>query len=731
MRRICISALFVLLLLSQVVLAVEIKGYVQSVSGKPIPKAFVLDRATGAKAMTDALGGFSLEVQAPGRVRLEVLHPDYFENEFIVTVKDGGQPISLVLVPNIQQNEEVTVTALRYPEPTTKIPAAATLIETRTIEERMAPNITEALNSLPGVAPLGSGGFSLVPSIRGMARNRILLLIDGARVVSDRRTGPNASFISPDDIDRIEVLRSPSSIFYGSDAIGGVVQIFTKAAPEGDGLHGRVHAGYGTVNQAVSSGVALSGVKDAFSFFLSYQNEDADDYRTPQGLVPYSHFTQGSLFGKLAYRTEQREIEGFFLAARGTDIGKPNTNSASKPTWYPRENQNLAHFRWLEKNVGGGDLTFNAFLNPNFLETRTQKIKNAAVTQETSSRTESKDFGLQLNYGRKLSEDFRLSGGADFFGRAGVRAVNNDAYFDSQGNTTRTTSETPYSDGRRSDFGLYVSVDYGGVPRVDLVGGLRWDHIAQDAHPGGGTIAQENRYDAVTGFLAASYRFTDQLMAFANASRAYRAPGLSELFYSGITGRGYIISNPDLVPELSLNFDLGLKWISNRIFAAVYGFVYNIDGFIDRYLVAESTYTYGNVEDGRIRGFELEVEAFPLSGWKVYGNLAAMRGTSAATGARLNDIPPFRVNFGTKVWIRRLSFEVGGTVQAEKSSPGPAEIALPGAAVFGFKVAYDFGRLAAFLNAGNIFDKFYLARPDPEAMQEPGRSFIFGMHYGF
>ena len=96
-----------------------------------------------------------------------------------------------------------------------------------------------------------------------MARNRILILIDNARITSDRRTGPSASYISPEDIDRIEVLRSPSSIFYGSDAIGGVVHIFTKTARE-EGIHGGIHAGYGTNGNNAEYGLNLSGKKGPY-----------------------------------------------------------------------------------------------------------------------------------------------------------------------------------------------------------------------------------------------------------------------------------------------------------------------------------------------------------------------------------------------------------------------------------------------------------------------------------
>ena len=162
----------------------------------------------------------------------------------------------------------------------------------------MPANVAEGLSATPGVAALGSGGFSLVPSVRGLARRRVLYLIDGARLSSERRTGPNASFISPEDVDRIEVLRSPASVLYGSDAIGGVIHILTREPELRPGIRGRINARYGTVNAEKGGGFSLEGANGATGFLLSFQGVDADDYASPSGRVLQSRFAQGSLLGQ-------------------------------------------------------------------------------------------------------------------------------------------------------------------------------------------------------------------------------------------------------------------------------------------------------------------------------------------------------------------------------------------------------------------------------------------------
>jgi outer membrane receptor protein involved in Fe transport len=724
--------LFALLLLAAGASAAEVKGIVVSPAQHPVAGAVVLHRPSGAKTETDASGAFVLGLPDGERFILEVIHPDYYEREFQLGPKELARKIVLVLVPLIKQSEEVIVTALRYAEPSMNLPAASSVIMGETLAEKMAPNINDALQEVSGVASIGTGGFSLVPTIRGMARRRVLYLIDGARLESDRRTGPNASFLSPEDIERIEVLRSPSSVFYGSDAIAGVIHIMTKS-PRFDGaIHGRLLTSYSTVNGEKGIGLELGGSSRAWGFSLSVHSEDAGDYRMPGGArVLQSQYTQGSLLAKVAHRTDKREIDLSFLGARGKDIGKPNANAATKPTSYPRENQNLVQFHWKEKGVGrDGELLFHAFVNPNFLETLTDTY-DGFLTQESFARTDSTDYGAQLSYARRLSPAFRLEGGADYFGRAGADAFNRYTSFDPFGDVTEVVDEYPHVDGSRGDLGVFLSVDYSGVHRLDLLGGVRYDILRMEALPLGATSPVVTRDDQPTGFLGVSYRLAGPVTAFVNVSRAYRLASINEKYYTGISGRGFIIGNPDLLPERSLNFDTGLRFLSKHHFFGLYAFTYRIDDMIERYRPDPTTYTYGNIERGRLQGLEFEAEAFLLPGWKVFGNVAAIRGRSLVSGDPLNDVPPVRLYGGTRYWAGRFSAEINATVCLAKAAPGPAEIAVAASEVVNLKAGYLWRGLEFHLMLGNAFNATYVSRADAEAMVEPGRNLRLGVSYAF
>jgi outer membrane receptor protein involved in Fe transport len=716
-------------------LAVEIKGEVLNLEGKPVAEAVVLHRKSGNKALTDEKGLFTLNIPDEEKIRLEIIHPDYIEQEIALTSKELLRKVTITLIPYIMQREEIVVTALRYPESSASVPAAETVIPKETLEEKMSSNISEGLSNIPGVSNIGAGGFSLVPNIRGLARRRVLIMIDNARVTSDRRTGPNASFVDPKNIERIEVLRSPSSVFYGSDAIGGVIHILTKESSMQERFSGEINAKYGSINQEKGLGFSLEGSKKNVGFLLSFQGNDARNYSSPSGEILQSQFTQASLFAKISYKKEKREIHLSFLGSRGYDIGKANQDSLTKPTWYPKESQNLLQVHWHEKGLGkDGELTLQAYFNPNFLETIKENKEDSLTTEESYSKTQSLDYGFHLSYGKKIGKYMRLKGGTDFYARSSVKAYNVDKSFDLEGNITRVLEEWPFAEGTRKDIGFFLSLDYSGVKNIDLVSGIRWDSLQMEALPGGASPSEEKNYHTWTGFLGCSAKLSKQIVIFGNLSRAYRAASLNEMFYTGITGRGFIIANPDLSPEKSFNLDAGLKLIFKRFFAGIYSFYYEINDLIERYLIDpdERIYAYGNVNKGKISGYELEIEYYPFPGWKIFGNYFSFSGQSRTTQDALNDIPPSRLFMGTRLWIERLSFEINTTLQQEKKMPGPAEIAIPGFGVVNVKASYLYNSsFSLYLVLSNLLNKNYLARPDPDSVAEPGRNFIFGLSYSF
>jgi hypothetical protein len=105
----------------------------------------------------------------------------------------------------------------------------------------------------------------------------------------------------------------------------------------------------------------------------------------------------------------------------------------TKPTWYPRENQNLLQLHWKEKNVGkDGEILVHAFVNPNFLETLTDTY-DGFLTRRAFAKTDSTEYGVQASYSKKVASSLRLEGGLDYFGRAGAHAVNTYTSYDEFG----------------------------------------------------------------------------------------------------------------------------------------------------------------------------------------------------------------------------------------------------------------------------------------------------------
>ncbi|MFB0564566.1 MAG: TonB-dependent receptor domain-containing protein [Candidatus Aminicenantaceae bacterium] len=731
MRRILFS-FFIFILSLSYCFSLEIRGKVITIEGKPVKDVIILHRLSQKETTTDTEGFFSLDVPEGKRIRLEIIHPDYIEQEILISQQHFSKKITVTLLPYIRQKEEVVVTALRHPEVSSSIPAAETVIPKETLEEKMVPNIASGLLHLPGLSNIGSGGFSVVPNIRGLARRRVLILIDNARVTSDRRTGPNASFVNPLDIEKIEVLRSPSSVFYGSDAIGGVIHILTKKTSLQESIKGKINMKFGTVNLEKTAGISLQATKGKTGFYLSFRGTDAENYSSPYGEVLQSQFTTSSLFSKISYQSEKRDIHLSYLGARGFNIGKPNRDSEIQPTWYPIENQNLLQLSWLEKEVGNeGDISFHLYLNPHYLETKKEKIK-VYKTEESFSRTQSLDFGFQVSLGKRFSQYFRLKGGTDFFGRFKAKAQNKNTYFDSSGSIEKVTEEFPFTKGKRQDLGFFLSFDYTGIKRLDLVGGLRYDVLKMQATPGSVSFSQKSSHRAWTGFLGATFKMSEVIVAFANLSRAYRAPSLSESFYSGITGRGFVIGKPDLRSETSFCLDAGLKFIHTRYFAALYLFHYKIDDMVERFRSSEKIYTYGNIEKGRIQGIELEIEYFPFPGWKIFGNLYSFRGISQVTGDPLNDLPPSRLFIGTRVWRGHFWAELNGNIQWNKKNPGPAEISIPGYETVNLQAGYLLdSSLRLYFSISNLLNRSYVPRPDPDALEVAGRNFILGLSYVF
>jgi outer membrane receptor protein involved in Fe transport len=680
--------------------------------------------------LTNENGEAQISLLGQDKLEITIMHPNYMEKRKVLTVSNVKGEEVIQLEPLIKQSEEVVVTATRYPEKITEVPAIETVLNSIELEERGSNNIESSVQTVLGVSSIGSGGFSKVPSIRGMARRRILLLVDNARINSDRRTGPSASFIMPDDIDKIEVMRNPGSVFYGSDAIGGVIHIITKKPDLENNFSGKARFRYGFNNQEKEAGVSLNLARGNYGAYLSLQGADAENYKTSDGEVPYSYFSNYGFFTKLIYSNEAREIELSLLINKGVDIGKPSINSLEQPTWYPKETHNLVNFLWKEKITTNDGVNFRFYLDPNKLETHKDTI-DVFKTKESLAINKSTDYGLQIGYSKVINERFRLNSGVDMNGRYKVNAENIDKKYNEAGEVIKTSSYSSIVDGKRSDYGIYMALDYT-KDNLDINMGIRYDYIKISSGDTGYITEREYNGDAVTGFVGVSYELAKDVILIGNVARAYRMPELSERFYVGITGRGYVIGNPNLKAERSNNLDFGLRILKKSFYMGLYSFYYKIDDMVERYKLGSTVYTYGNIEKGVIKGFEYELEYYPYQGLKIFANGMNYYGKSEATGMYLNDVPPYRIICGGRIYKGDYWVELNAVYQHKHSRVGPAEIEIPSYTIMNLIAGININdNWKANIQIYNIFNKLYIGRPDPEGVYEPGRSVSVGISYEF
>ncbi len=730
MKRIAILAIAILL--PSILLGVEVKGRVLSWAGRPIEGALIYEKITGLRIKTSPDGSFLLKLpEGTEKVELSVSHPDFVSENIVLPAEKLGEVLVIFLKPRAFFHEEVTVTATRFQEEALKVPAAVRTLSRDEVREEDPPNLAELLQDQVGLSCIGIGGFSKVPAIRGMARRRVVIFLDSAKIVSDRRTGPDASFFSPELTDRVEVVRSASSVFYGSDAVAGVIRIFSLKPVLQRRAFFHYNLSYQTGGPTRKLGFVAGKGFGKSGLLVSTQFVKADDYTSPEGVVAMSHFSSLNLLLKYSRESERSRLSASLFVSRGEDIGKPSVKSDVKPTWYPLELHTIFQLQYVRKGfLAGSDLEASLFLHPSKLETE-RKVYKGYLARRESSRIESFDFGASLK-AIKLSGGWKLQLGADFFARENVDAFNQKIYYSPEGEETGRVQQYPLLDGRRREAGLFFNLDREAGP-FDFVAGLRFDRIESSAFSSLLGRRSSSSHSVVTGFSGATLQLGRGFSAFFTAGRAYRAPSLGELFYTGMTGRAYIISNPELKAEKSLNLDAGLRLSKGWGFAALYLFRNSIDDMIERYYnKEEGYYSYGNLRRGRVQGLEAELELLPTESLRVFSSFILYSGRDTDSGTRLNDIPPPRVKLGVHVIRGKFWGKLALLTQWAMEEVGPAEEPIEGFYLLNFSGGFWLsGRLQLLLRVYNILDQAFKARPDPDAPLEPGRRFSIGLRGAF
>jgi len=705
------------------------EGVVQLPDGRPAADAQVLVLGQTGAARTGPDGRFSWrpEPQPPFQV-LIVLPGDVYTAPLLVESVPEDGPLTLTVL--FAAEETVTVEAGATPHTEAPPANASTLLLRESVEQRRPPNLTDAIAGVPGAGRVGEG-VAAVPSLRGLARGRTLILVDGARVTSERRAGPSATFLDPATLEAVEIARGPGSVAWGSDAFGGVIHARTRKAPLGGPWAGRVDAalGAGAPQRAVLAEVSR-GLGDG-GILVQGRYRDFDDYESPAGEVPGSGFRDGGFRVQGHHEVGPGRFRAGWQSDWGRDIGKPSSEWDLARTNYPVESSHRLTLGFDGDPAGAlRRWWIDAFAGSSRLVTVRERGRET-IDERRQSDVRAHGYGLRAT-GAGARGNVALRGGLDLNGRVGLEALESVESVESgdEGGAVAHGESVAIEDASRHDLGAWLTVEGRALRWLLLSGGLRYDHVAT-RNSGGYFGDRRTQDDSASGALAVAVGPTLGLTVTGQVSRGFRDPSLSERYYRGVSGRGFVTGNPDLEPERSLQYDVAIRR-PGRVRTALFLYRYEIRDLVERYREG-SDFFFRNRGRALLRGIELEVQADLGGRFSAQLGLQASQGRALDDGAPLADVPAEGLTLtvhrgfggGGAVWARAL-------LRARRDDPGPVEQVVPGYAVLDLGGVWRVsGGVEARLVAGNLLDEEYLGSPDELAVPAPGRHVVLTLSASF
>lgn len=693
----------------------SVQGKVENSKGLAIEHARVSDTASENEAFTDRSGRFELPCELP--CTLIVSHPRF--NETPLTVTDASADSTVRLIAKQEVYEEIVITASRGGETFAPVSISSTVINPE--EAAAAPStLVELVEGVAGVAENGQAGIFQTYSIRGVARQRVMTLVDGMRIVGERRAGVSASFIDPLLMGSVDVLRGPASTYYGSGALGGVLQVFPT---DFDGPS--LRAGF---SEAGNETYQVLGWGDE-NWSLGFAHRHRENAETPDGLELNDHFTQYSAVLSRTWQHNNFTWNAVVMPSLSDDIGKSNTDFPLRNATYPEE-------RHLLVKVGATSdkgWSFDVWAHPNDLITEVDDFRQNPGDRSTFRRStvENKAFDLGASFLRNFDLGNREVGknvagrfGIDYFGRRGVEAEEfGEVVINGQSNGARPLAKT--LDGQENEVAAFGSLNWDwGPTKIQTAARLT---LQQQENNGLDTLETDD--SAFTGFIGISQPLGKGWELAATLGTGLRFPSLSERFFTGATGRGQVLGNPNLEPERSVNLDLGLRYYGSRLFWSTQIFHLDVDDYIERVNVdpAGNFRTFVNLGGGEIEGVEIEGFLELTERWRLSWNGHLLSGESD-NGANLSDIPPDRVQLGLrfqeKAWTSQLTYQL----RDSKDDPGPGENAIPAAHLVHVSLDYQVNdELRVTVRGRNLLDEEFFSSADDRAPPAAGRSLGIGL----
>jgi len=721
-----------------------LSGRVADSDGKPVSGATVVVIELHRVALTRADGGFRFADMPAGRYTVTVRGPGFAPLARAVTVA-GPTTLVVTLQRTSVWVEPVTVTATRAPLDAGASPLPTDALSEDRLRREQSVSLAQSLAELPGVNALTTGQQIGKPVLRGLTGPRVLVLEDGSRLEDYSWSDEDGPSVDARLAQRVEVIRGPASVLYGSDALGGVVNVIPEELPDANQGPKILSGGFevsGASNNAELEGAArVEGASGAWGWRLFGIGRLAGSLHTPAGELDNTGFsalsgeaavgTRGA-HGSTTLRYTRSGGEFKLLEAEG-----PASGEAGGPERKLADDRVQLAGEYL---VGGVRLETKAQWQRHWLS-EVSDTGTGAGGQPLEGTT----FDLLLNTAT-LDVLAHHAAGARLRGTVGLSGVY-------QVNDTR--GPIPLVPDAHVRSGALFVFEEAALGRIGLLAGARVDvrRLTADSNATLRLSSQTRDYTALSGNVGVVYRPAAAVALTANLGRAWRAPTLFELFSNGphLGEARYEIGDPRLKAEVGTNVDVGVRWQGSRVRAELAAYRNAIGRFMyitptDSFVSTTSTdslrvYRYEQA-DAVLLGGEAGVEAELTAALTLRARADAVRGTNQATGEPLPLVPPARAALGAELhraalgWVDRAYAGAEVEVATRQTRLNPLDVATAAYTVLNLSGGFVrpmLGRVGrvdlTIRNTTNVSYRSFLSRYKEFAL-DPGRNVVVRISLG-
>jgi outer membrane receptor protein involved in Fe transport len=654
----------------------------------------------------------------------------------VLQVGDSGATV-VTLVSSPLPMEPVTVTATRSAINPLSSPLPAVAVSDDQLRMQQKVSLAHVLDGLPGVRTLSTGGEIGKPVIRGLTGSRVLVLGNGARVEDYSWSDEDGPSIDARTAQRVEVIRGPASVIYGTDAVGGVVNVMSAEIPDANGGHGFTRSGIefysATNNHEFGSTLQFEGARGKLGWRLLGTARTAEALHTPDAELDNTGF--GSVNGEAAIGVKGEKGQTSIRYSRYG--GEFKLLEANGPPPGTTEEADQGPERKLSDDRV--QLSSDRILGSWRLEAKGQWQRHSLIEVSDDAaapgapKQEGTAFDLLLN-----------TGSLDLLLHHGTRATHGTFGISGMAQTNDTRGPIPLvPDANLQTAGAFFleQRDFG---RWTVLAGGRVDvrHLSADPNATLMLGAETRDYTPWSGDLGVVFRPVTGLAVSFNAGTAWRAPTLFELFSNGphLGEARYEIGDPGLVPERGKNLDLGVRWSSPRLRWDVSSYLNRMDHYIyitPTALFADSLRIYRYTQaKASMAGVEASFEGEPVRLLTLHGSVDAVRGTNEQADEPLPLIPPARVivggDFHPDLHGQQTAY-VGMQVEynSRQNRLNPLDIPTAAYTLLGFDAGWarPWGRRSlkidiAVRNATAVRYRSFLSRYKEFALN-PGRDVVF------